>query len=311
MSNNEKSEAVTHDVVVGVDGSPASVAALRYAGAEAERLGAAVHVVHAIRTYVPMAPRYPLPVDELVSTGRAVLRRTVEEAEVPASVELTTTLSRTGSIPSLVDASRHARSVVVGADRRPVPTRIFTGDVSTGVAARSSAPVIAVPETWPSHSATGKVLVGIKRPDHAAELLAEAFATARSRGASLVVLHAWRLTSGYDDLIANHATYVDWDTRATDEMTKVLEEWRSAYPDVEVELRTAHEQPAHALVSASAEVDEVVLVRRAHGVPAALHLGPTARAVLAHAHCPVRIVPAEHRSSTPDPVREDAGALAT
>ena len=311
MSNNEKSVAATHDVVVGVDGSPAGVTALGYAGAEAERLGAGVHVIHAIQTYVPMAPRYPLPIEDMTSAGRAVLRRTVEEAGVPPSVHLTTSLSRSGAIPALVDASHRARCVVIGADRRPVPTRIFTGNVSTGVAARSAAPVIVVPETWPSHGATGRVLVGIKRPEHSAELLAEAFATARSRGSALLVLHAWQLPRGYDDLITDHAVYVDWDSRAKDEMAKVLEEWRTAYPDVEVELRAAHDQPAHALVSASAEVDEVVLVRRARGVPAALHLGPTARAVLAHAHCPVRIVPPDSRSSTPDPVLEDAGAMTT
>ena len=310
MSDNEKSAAATHDVVVGVDGSPASVAALRYAVAEAERRGAAVHVIHAIRTYVPMSPRYPLPMDALVSAGREVLRRTVDQVDVPSSVPLTTSLSRTGAIPSLVDASHDATSVVIGADRRPVPTRIFTGNVSTGVAARSAAPVVAVPETWPSHGATGLVLVGIKRPDHAAELLAEAFATAQARRAALLVLHAWQLPSGYDDLIANHA-YVDWDTRARDEMAKALEEWRAIYPDVEVELRAVHDQPAHALVNASAEVDEVVLVRRAHGAPAAMHLGPTARAVLVHAHCPVRIVPPDHRSATPDLVLDDAGALTT
>lgn len=307
MSDTKKSTTRTNDVVVGVDGSPASVKALQYAVAEAERLGARVHVMHAVQTYVPMAPMYPLPIEDLASAGRAVLQQVVDAAHAPSSVHVTTSLSRLGAIPALVAASRDARSVVLGADRRPAAVRIFTGNVSTGVAASSAAPVVAVPESWTSDDGTGVVLAGIKRPDHSAELLSEAFATARSRGAALLVLHAWQLASGYDDLIANHASH-EWDTRARDEMEKALEEWRVAYPDVEVEVRSVHDQPAHALVSASAEVDEVVLVRRAHGVPAALHLGPTARAVLAHAHCPVRIVPADRVLPTPDPALEDAGA---
>lgn len=311
MSDNEKSMTSTHDVTVGVDGSPASVQALRYAVAEAERLGVGVHVVHAVQTHVPMVPRYSFPIEDLTAAGRNVLRRTIDEVDVPSAVRVRTTLSRMGAIPALVAASHEARSVVLGADRRPAAARIFTGNVSTGVAAASAAPVIAVPETWSTRESTGVVLVGIKRPDHSAELLAEAFATARSRGAAILVLHAWQLPDGYDDLIADRGTDTDWDDRARTEMEKALAESRAAWPDVEVELRSVHDQPAHALVRASAEVDEMVLVRREHGVPAALHLGPTARAVMAHTQCPVRVVPAGRRVPAPAVVLEDADALAT
>ena len=51
-----------------------------------------------------------------------------------------------------------------------------------------------------------------------------------------------------------------------------------------------HDHAGHALVEASRDADMVVIVRRAHGVPASVHLGGTARAVLRSAHCPVRVV---------------------
>lgn len=309
MSNNEESGAPGRDVVVGVDGSPASQRALRYAVAEAGRLETGLHLVHAVPLYLPMTPMYPLPLEDLTSLGRDLLRRKLADARAPDSMHLTTTLSRMGAVPALVAASKDAAVVVLGADRRPTAPRIFTGNVATGVAAGSSVPVITVPETWHSREAAGVVLVGIKRPDSSAQLLAEAFAIARLRTASLRVLHAWRLPSGYDDMIAHHADYTDWDERARKEVTRAVAEWQVAYSDVDVEISTVHDQAAQALVRASEEVDEIVLVRRAHGVPAALHLGSTARAVLAHAHCPVRIVPAGHRMDPPDPVLEAAGAL--
>lgn len=308
MSNNER-PTPTREVVVGVDGSPAAVQALRYAVAEAERLGTGVHVVHAVPTFVPMAPMYPLPVEDLTTAGRTVVRRTVEEAKIPPTVHVRTTLALQGAVPALVAASHDAVSVVLGADRRPVAARIFTGNVSTGVAASATMPVVTVPEDWPQHESTGTVLVGVKRPDHAAAVLAEGFAAAQARGASLVVMHAWRLPSGYDDVIMDRTSHREWEDRARHEMAAAVAEWRAAYPDVDVELRAVHDQASHARVHASGEVDEIVLVRRAHGVPSALHLGPTSRAVLAHADCPVRIVPARHAPQAPDLVLEDAGAL--
>lgn len=308
MTSNEKPTGRIPDVVVGVDGSPASVRALSYAVAEAARLGADVHVVHAIQTYVSMAPMYPLPIEDLTSAGRTVLERTVDAVEVPTTVRLRSTLARNGAIPSLVDASQEAALIVLGADRRPAAVRLFTGNVATGVAASSRAAVVAVPETWQPGEEKGVVLVGVKSPEHCDELLGEGFAVARARGARLVVMHAWQLPGGYDDMIARHATE-DWDSRARAELEKAVAPWRGTCPEVEVELRTLHDQPAHAIVEASTEADEVVLVRRARGVPAALHLGPTARAVLAHAHCPVRIVPPNRRPADPDVELEGEGAL--
>ncbi|MBC2934276.1 universal stress protein [Nocardioides sp. zg-1228] len=309
MSKDRRSAAGDGDVVVGVDGSRAGVQALRYAVAEAARLGAGVHVVHAVPIFVPMTPMYPLPVDDLTTAGQAVVQRTVDEARAPESTRLATSLSREGAVPALLAVSEDAPLVVLGADRRPVAARIFTGNVSTAVAASSRAPVVTVPETWPGGEPTGTVLVGIKRPDGSPELLAEAFATAQTRGARLVVLHAWRLPSFYEDVVAHRVAETDWAERAHEEVDRELEQWRAVYPDVEVEVRVVHDQPAHALVSASERVDEIVLVRRPRGVAAALHLGPTARAVMANAHCPVRIVPSDRGLSTADLVLEDAGEL--
>ena len=84
----------------------------------------------------------------------------------------------------------------------------------------------------------------------------------------------------------------EWTDRIDRELAALVAPWRHSYPAVDVELRTVHDHPAPALVAASAEADELVIVRRVHGIPAAAHLGSTARTALLYAHCPVRVVPA-------------------
>ena len=108
-----------------------------------------------------------------------------------------------------------------------------------------------------------------------------------------MLLHAWKLASGYDDIVADRVAVHEWNERATDELERILAPWRASYPAVVVETTVEHDDAAHALERASHHADLLILVRRAHGVPASLHLGGTARAVLRTASCPVRVVPAE------------------
>ncbi len=306
MSDTPTPGPANRDVVVGVDGSAASVNAVRYGLEEAARLGGTVRLVHVIQDFVPMGPMVLLPLDELLAAGRAVLEGVLEE--IGPEVPIETTLRQGSRVATLASDARAARVLVVGTDRRTAGARLLTGNTTTGVAASSAAPVVSVPETWRAGERRGAVLVGVKNPAHAVELFGEAFAVAQARGSRLVVMHAWRLPSGYDDIIASRVARAEWDERSREELTTLVSQWRVSYPDVEVELRTVHEQPAHALVEASREADEVLLVRRAHGI---LHLGATARTVLRESDCPVRIVPPGYVMSPPALVLEDAGALLT
>ncbi|WP_244928642.1 universal stress protein [Nocardioides sp. W7] len=310
MTDISTGTAVT-GVVVGVDGSPASINAARYAQAEAARLGESLRMVHVLPDYAPMAIQM-VPISEINEGGRQVLRSVAKELAqsepAQAAVPLDKVLRRGARVASLVADARAARVLVVGADRRPIAKRLLTGDTSTGAAASSVAPVVSVPETW-TPAGHGVVLAGVKNPGKSSDLLAEAFAVARARGSRLLVMHSWRLPSEYDDVIASRVAIDEWDARAHTELEAAVADWRTTYPDVDVELRVVHDQAAHALVEVSDEVDELVLVRRAHGFPAAAHLGSTARAVLRAAHCPVRVVPPGHAAEVAGLVLEDAGGM--
>ncbi|CUR59762.1 putative UspA domain protein [metagenome] len=313
MSSSTQRAHRTQDVLVGVDGSSASAHAIRYAKAEAVRSGGAVDVVHVVPDVAPMNGFYPVPPDELMDAGAAALDASLEQVgqvgEPDDGVPVRPHVRRGPVVATLTELGREARMIVVGSDRRPVSMRLLTGNVSTGVSARAAVPVVSVPDTWSPEQSTGVVLVGVKHPDHADALLAEAFEVARQRHSRLLVLHAWRLPIAYDDLLSGDiGTLKDWAARAERELEEVVAPWRASHPEVDVEVRAVHDQAAHALVVASEEADEVVVVRRTHGVPAATHLGSTARAVLLYARCPIRVVPAVHVPMVLDLDLETSGA---
>lgn len=297
-------------VVIGVDGSEANAGALRYGVEEARRTGASVKLVHVVPDYVPISPMMPLTPSELTETGASVLRHAEEQVrQLAPDLEVEGWLHHGTRPVQLANAAERAQVVVVGRDNRPLLERLLRGDTAAGVAARSSVPMVLVPADWTPGPERGVVLVGVKSPSHSTALLGDAIGLAAERGAKLVVLHAWKLPSGYDDIIETRVAADDWRRQSIDEMEALLKDWRVSFPDVEVEIRVVHDHPSFALVEGSAEADVVVLVRRAHGVPAATHLGGTARAVLRSAHCPVRVVPPDAIGSIPGLVLEQAGAI--
>jgi len=296
-------------IVIGVDGSPGGSAAIRAGVREAQRLGLPVRLVHVVPDYLPMSPLVPLTASVLNETGHELLGRASDEAVALApDLSMDVEIRHGGRAVQLAESAVGARALYVGTDDRAAVERLFRGNTSSGVAARATCPVVVVPAAWKPTS-RGVVLAGMKTPQHSAELLGAAFGAADDRGARLIVLHAWKLPSGYDDIVASRVAVEEWARSSTAELDALVESWRTAYPDVAVEVRVAHADAARALVSASAEADLLVLVRRAHGIPAAPHLGAVARSALRSAHCPVLVVPPDAVSSDPGLAVEQAGAV--
>lgn len=282
-----------HFVIVGVNGSAQDESAMRVGIAEARRLGVGVRLVHVVPDYVAISPVVPLTHTDLAGLGAEIM--TIAEKtlrEVDPDIELETQLLHGPRAKRLAEAAVGAPTLVVGRDDRSMLDRMLRGNTATGVAATAGCPVLSVPGGWRPTPPRGTVVVGVKSAAHAPELLGDAFALAASSGAKLVVLHAWKVPDGYDDILESRGTVEEWGHRGTTELDALLAGCRRTWPDVWVETRIVHARPAVALLEASHEADELVVVRRAHGVPAAAHLGRTARALLRSADCPVRVVPA-------------------
>jgi nucleotide-binding universal stress UspA family protein len=281
-------------VIVGVDGSLGSHVAARYAAAEARRLATGLRLVHVVPTYwgLAPAPMMALPPIDLADTGRSILAIAEAKARAAApDLDIEVELRQGVRQLVLAEAAADAPLLVVGRDTRPVLERLLLGNTAAGVACRAACPVVSVPADWESDTPEGVVVVGIKSATNAGALVADAFAVASARRARLLVLHAWRLPSGYDDVIADRVSVDDWNQRSTHELERLLSQSQETHPEVGVDIRVEHDYAARALQRASQQADLLVIARRAHGIPASLHLGGTARSLLRAASCPVRVVP--------------------
>ena len=292
-------------VVIGVDGTPENLGALRYGTAEARRLGSGVRLVHVVPSYRPVATMMPLTPFDLTEVGAGILRESEAAArEIAPDVDVEGWLEQGSRTIELTRAAQHAPLLVVGRTERSTVERLLTGDTATGVASRASAPTVSVPATWEPGD-VHVVLVGIRSSTHAEPLLSQAFALASTYDARVRVLHAWRLSSEYDNIIADHTTAADWTARSEADLQTLLRPWQEAFPDVMTDIQVVHGYPAHALVAASQDADLLVIVRRPRDIPALRHLGGTGRAVLRAAACPVHVVPPEALEGPASAARRD------
>jgi nucleotide-binding universal stress UspA family protein len=130
-------------VVVGIDGSPASVTALHYALDAADLRGAAVR---AISVWQP--PVFLLHDEEVALQAQKALlsEATAGLSEKYPDVRLTHEVPIGHPVEELADAAEHALAVVVGRRGRGGYTGMRIGSTVHGLLHRAHCPVITVPE---------------------------------------------------------------------------------------------------------------------------------------------------------------------
>jgi nucleotide-binding universal stress UspA family protein len=136
-------------VLVGVDGSPSSRTALRWAMAEAGRRGAGVTVLHAweVPAIVGPAPGgYSYDTEALDQAARALVGSLVDAAvaETPR-VAVERRVVGGGPAASLLDAAEGATLIVVGRRGLGGFGRLLLGSVSDHVARHAPCPVVVMP----------------------------------------------------------------------------------------------------------------------------------------------------------------------
>ncbi|MET1058577.1 MAG: universal stress protein [Nocardioides sp.] len=283
---------MTHpsQVMVAVPKDAQVTAAIDFAAAEAVRRQAELLLVHVFQ-FLPNAPdmdETTLDLRHAENMATEVLRRAHEQAErlVDDRIKVTTRLLRGAVVPELVTASLEARLVVLQRRSLSPLNRVLTRSISSGVAARAHVPVAVVPAGWPG-SSHQVVAVGIDSIDRSDTTLNTAIEEARTRGATLRVLHAlW--SGGYDDFALESAILEARTARARKDLQAALERLQVDGVDVEIDVRQS--RAGALLVEASAKSDLVVLGRHDTLVPVGSHLGPVVHTVLRESTCPVLIV---------------------
>ncbi|HLY83577.1 MAG TPA: universal stress protein [Acidimicrobiales bacterium] len=136
-------------IVVGVDGSPGSVAALRWAVAEATRRQASVEVVGAwsfpLIAATPFVPTAGYSWADLKEAVQQVVDRAVSQLDPHPDVTVTTKVMEGSPARVLLDEAAGAELLVVGTRGLGGAAELFLGSTSHACAHRSPVPVVIVP----------------------------------------------------------------------------------------------------------------------------------------------------------------------
>jgi nucleotide-binding universal stress UspA family protein len=285
-------------ILVGVDGSEAGQAAVRYAAAEARRRDAELRLAHVLPADYERSPESgslgaPGWRREARARAQAYLDEVRRDAlEVLAPEQVSTVLLAGYRKDALVRATSAGVSLVVlGDERRPVMERIATGSVLAGVAAHAPVPVVAVAAGWRPSPGKTRVVAAIKDYVHATGPVQRAIETAEERQAEqLVLLSAWEPPPAYDGTYVDDADLRNWAGAVRDRLEQALKTVPGVPGNVEVRIDVEQGQAARVLVGASSDADLLLIWRRPHGFPFG-HLGGTGRAVLRESRCPVMVLP--------------------
>jgi nucleotide-binding universal stress UspA family protein len=287
-----------HDrpVVVGVDGSLPSYAAVDWGVYEAQRRRVPLRLVHAVEPVgdgSSPAAAGGAP-DEITSAAAGYAYACADDVEVVTEALCGEPVSR------LVDESAGAAVVVVG-NRGPGGLRsLLGGSVGARTAAHARCPVVVVrpchapaPGDLDPHHGVGRVVVGVDASPLSQAALAFAFEEAALRGIGLAAVHAWRYpvsVSTGDVLFAGYERL----ELAVDErqlLTAALAPFRARFPEVPVQsVAVQAVSPAAALIHESGGARLLVVGSYGRGGLAALLLGSVSRAAIHHACCPVAVI---------------------
>jgi nucleotide-binding universal stress UspA family protein len=134
---------VTYKVITGVDGSPHSAAALRWALTDAAKHGGEVTAVLAWQMPFVSIPG-AFNRDELAKSYSEFLMKTVADIAPAPEVPLHLVVAEGDPIESLVAASEDADLLVLGTRGRSPFAGLLLGSVSQACAAHASCPVVLV-----------------------------------------------------------------------------------------------------------------------------------------------------------------------
>ena len=295
-------------VVVGIDGSANSDAALDWAVAEATRRSRPLHLFSAGVRHVAGGEAIYNDVEldavltrAALSTAEAHLEAAAAHVQVVApdlAVTVQSAVDRAAG--ELVDLSARADTIVVGRSGHGPAVSAVLGSVAMQVVTHAECPVVVVHD--PTDSATDAradargVVVGVDGSAVSELALGYAFEQASLRGVHLRVVHAWWTTVPSGLMWDIKAEQVTLEQLA---LSETLVGWSEKYPDVEVRPSLPLAAPVSALTEAGGRAELLVVGSRGRGGFLSLLLGSVSQGVLQHATCPVAVVRArsgEHAS---------------
>ncbi|MFF5787471.1 universal stress protein [Streptomyces sp. NPDC012693] len=294
-------------LVVGVDGSDASLTALDWAVDEAVRHGLPLRIVHAslweryegaVPAWATDRPSGRVLAENIAGTAAERARR--RAPDLPLTSDVLAEDASTG----LLREGRGGSILVVGSRGRGEFVDLLLGSVSLVVAARAHCPVVVVRgDRHALEAGHGRVLLGVGEHDVDSPAVRFAFREAAVRDAELDVVRTWRRPAHepVDHPLLSGDGRASLAERSSELLDRALEAAASEHPRVRLR-RTTVEGPAHrVLTQRSAAADLLVVGARRRDGFVGLELGRVAHRALHHASCPVAVVPQRN----PEPTEGD------
>jgi nucleotide-binding universal stress UspA family protein len=285
-------------IVVGVDGSPSSDIAVRWAAREAGMRNVPLSLVHVIESppwgmLALGGGAVPAP------SGTSEWQKTEGERVISAAVKLAkdSVPNRTlpqldvevyfaAAGPALVDLSKQAQLMVVGCRGHSSVGRVLLGSISNGLIRHANCPVAVIHDEARVASQPSQlpVLVGIDGSPASELATAIAFDEASWRGVELIALHAW------SDAHVADIPSIEWSAQEAvgkEALAERLAGWRERYPDVAVRRRIVWDAPARHLLEEAESSQLVVVGSHGRGGFSGMLLGSVSTAVVQAARVPV------------------------
>ena len=283
-----------YGILVGIDGSPESHAAVRWAAEEAVLRDEPVTLMHVIAPIVVSWPIDDLEVNYAEwqeDNAQHIIeqaQKTLDAAIGDSRPAVRARLRHDGIVTELTDASANAKMVVVGSRGLGPIGGAMLGSVSRGLLHRAQCPVaVTKADAVKAPDRTSPVLLGIDGSPASEAATAFAFDEASRRGVDLVALHAW------SDVGVFPILGMDWheyEEQGNEVLAERIAGWQERYPDVHVRRRIVCDRPAHWLIDESRQAQLVVIGSRGRGGIASMLLGSVSTAVAEAASAPVIVV---------------------
>ncbi|MFF4505074.1 universal stress protein [Streptomyces sp. NPDC001401] len=284
-------------LVVGVDGSDGSLAAVDWAVDEAARYGLPLRLVYgslweryegAVPSDSVERPSEQVMAEHIVASAAERAQRRNPEVKVSAEV------IPEEAVAALLREGRNASVLVTGSRGRSELAGLLLGSVGLAVAARAHGPVIVVRGDEAGREATHeRIVLGAGEPATGGEAVRFAFREAEARGCTLDVVRAWRCPAHEG---ADHPKLAEdpahrHEERASALLDSLLEDAIADHLGVRVRRSTVEGPARKVLLARSAAADLVIVGAQRRSGHLGLQLGRVAHTLLHHSDCPVAVVP--------------------
>lgn len=287
----EQTERGLDELVVALDGSPASITALRWAVAQRSS-GGVVHAVHVVAGQGTVDP------DE----GR-LLREAWVPAAVGADHSAVVPVVLQGDVASELIAhgdAIDADAIVVGHHERAHLGPQLVGHVTADLLHDADRPVVIVPNDWsPAHTDGRPVAVGVGVSKGTRTAVRWAMEHPRHNAAGIVLAHAHGPRSifrpdGWLDVLAYHLDPTVLREWVEQDLLELAEQLRAETDaDVEVSVAVAPGRTGAHLVEAGERASLLVVGRGEPPFIRSRTIAPYLRHAIVHAPCPIVVVPAD------------------